>query len=90
MNRKANPVLENAPDGVIIDTYGFPTVKTRRIRAGLYEYTDYKGRNWVFECCEWDFPTVWHSGTENDPHADQYFTLWEAKREVAMFLIQGH
>lgn len=64
-------------------------IKTTYIRAGLYEYRDYKGRRWIiehvtpadgFSCDEW------HCGTSDDPHADQYPTFRRCREALTAFL----
>lgn len=70
------------------DKFGNPTLKVKRIREGLYEYVDYKGRRWVFEQRTEDH-NLWWLGTEDDPGADQYCTLWECKMHLANFLNKG-
>jgi hypothetical protein len=71
------------------DKYGNITLKVTRIRKGLYHYTDYKGRLWIFEQRPHD-NNLWWCGTENDAGADQYHTLWECKTNTAKFLNEGH
>lgn len=79
------------------DKFGNATLKVKRVRAGLYEYVDYKGRLWVFEYREY-YPyddesegkvSEWWCGTEDDPAADQYPTLWQAREATALFLAEG-
>jgi hypothetical protein len=57
------------------------TIKTTKVRAGLYEHKDAQGRLWIIEhVSKSDGFTYeeWHMGTEDDPHADQYETKRDA------------
>jgi hypothetical protein len=58
------------------------TIKTKKIRTGLYEYTDKYGRVWYIEHVGPKLTghtyNEWTVGTEDYPHADQYATKKEA------------
>lgn len=65
------------------------TIKTKKVHAGLYEYRDYKGRLWII-----DHVTIadgfayneWHCGTEDDPHANQHETKYDALQAIGGFI----
>lgn len=75
------------------DKYGNLTLKTKRIRAGVYEYVDYQGRKWIMQESPWqefsECVREWWLGEEDDPGASQYPTLWQCKEALAKFLNEG-
>ena len=64
-------------------------MKLTKIRAGLYEYTDNKNRRWIIEH-RLDDHGFWWCGTDDDPGADQYCSLWQAKAALTGFLKAGY
>lgn len=65
------------------------TVKVSRVQAGLYEYTDANGQEWVIEYCQRRdgfSRNEWHYGPADDPHANQFATLAECVADLEGYL----
>jgi len=64
-------------------------IKTKRMRAGYYQYTDYKGRLWEIEHVTpeegFDYDE-WVFGYGNDPYADAFDTKKECVQSIMAFL----